>query len=363
MQQIRAVDGFQSFLRPAPFRELQRAADNGPVIIVNISKNRSDALIVTSEGPPLHVELPDATLPAVQQLSQDLTRYRVEADSRILLVLRRLWELIVGPIVPLLQSQLALPRGSRIWWCATSVACRLPLHAAGTYRPGSTNLPDLYVSSYTPTLGALLSTRTSPLESSGTPSILIVGQEDTPGQDALVNVRDEIKRIQGLAPHANVLDGSHSTRAAILDAVTQHSWVHFACHGKQLSRPFRSNFALYDQPLSLLDIVEKGLPHAELAVLSACHSAAGDEAAPDEVLHLTAAMQFAGFRSVVGTLWAMADDDGPLLAGEFYKHMLRRVGEPVDYTEAAVALSRAVRVLRKNGVPAWRWINFVHYGA
>lgn len=87
-----------------------------------------------------------------------------------------------------------------------------------------------------------------------------------------------------------------------------------------------------------LDIIEKGLAHAELAVLSACHSAAGDRATPDEVLHLTSAMQFAGFRSVVGTLWAMADDDGPVVAEEFYKHMLRTgIGEAADCTEAAVA--------------------------
>jgi hypothetical protein len=28
---------------------------------------------------------------------------------------------------------------------------------------------------------------------------------------------------------------------------------------------------------------------------------------PDEVVHLASAMQFCGFRSVVGTLWAMED--------------------------------------------------------
>ena len=31
---------------------------------------------------------------------------------------------------------------------------------------------------------------------------------------------------------------------------------------------------------------------------------------PDEVVHFAAAMQFCGFRSVVGTLWAMEDIDG-----------------------------------------------------
>ncbi|KAI9450791.1 hypothetical protein F5148DRAFT_986813, partial [Russula earlei] len=35
----------------------------------------------------------------------------------------------------------------------------------------------------------------------------------------------------------------------------------------------------------------------------------------DEALHLTAAMQYCGFRSVVGTMWGMADSDGPELVG------------------------------------------------
>lgn len=61
----------------------------------------------------------------------------------------------------------------------------------------------------------------------------------------------------------------------------------------------------------LLDIVNARLPNAEFAFLSACESATGDPNTPDEVLHLAAALQFAGFCSVAGTLWAMDDRDGP----------------------------------------------------
>lgn len=52
----------------------------------------------------------------------------------------------------------------------------------------------------------------------------------------------------------------------------------------------------------LLDIVRRQLPSAEFAFLSACHTAElAEESLADEVLHLAAAMQFCGFRSVVGT--------------------------------------------------------------
>jgi len=41
-----------------------------------------------------------------------------------------------------------------------------------------------------------------------------------------------------------------------------------------------------------------------------------DESPTDEALHLRAAMQYCGFRSVVGTTWAMAGTDGRDLAEE-----------------------------------------------
>ena len=64
-----------------------------------------------------------------------------------------------------------------------------------------------------------------------------------------------------------------------------------------------------------MDILQSHLPNAEFAFLFACHSAAGDYVhTRDEVLHLAVAMQFCGFSSVVGTLWGMADDYGPILS-------------------------------------------------
>ncbi|KAH9165797.1 hypothetical protein EDB89DRAFT_1858011, partial [Lactarius sanguifluus] len=48
----------------------------------------------------------------------------------------------------------------------------------------------------------------------------------------------------------------------------------------------------------------------EVAFFSACHTAG---------LHLGAAVQYCGFRSVVGTMWAMVDEDGRDLAEHIYK--------------------------------------------
>lgn len=122
------------------------------------------------------------------------------------------------------------------------------------------------------------------------------------------------------------------------------------------------------------------LPNAELAFLAACHSAASATAgesqaasgsslmssneAPDEVLSLASAVQFCGFRSVVGTLWTMADADGPELAQRFYGCMMYdRQERGVDAGSSARALHVAVRGLREAGVPVERWSTFVHIGA
>ncbi|KAH9162266.1 hypothetical protein EDB89DRAFT_652572 [Lactarius sanguifluus] len=86
----------------------------------------------------------------------------------------------------------------------------------------------------------------------------------------------------------------------------------------------------------------------------------------DEGLHLAAAMQFCGFRSVIGTMWAMADTDGGDLSKHFYKSIFSegtgRRGVSY-YARSAGALQFAVKLRKKRGITLERWANFVHYGA
>lgn len=82
---------------------------------------------------------------------------------------------------------------------------------------------------------------------------------------------------------------------------------------------------------------------------------------PDESINLAAALQFCGYRGVVGTLWAMADEDGPDVAEAFYRHMFRHPGK-VDFKDAAIAPNLAVLKLRRNRVPLSQWVPFIHIG-
>lgn len=161
--------------------------------------------------------------------------------------------------------------------------------------------------------------------------------------------------LQG-APSAN-------TKEAVLAALPSAHIVHFASHGSQNSKsPFHSSLYLSDQSekLEVADLMEIDLSRAELAFLSACQTATGDKNDPDEVIHLSASLLFAGFKGVVGTMWSIADCDGPPVAKEFYEHLLNR--ESFDVRNAACALHAAVSILRSKGVSPMRWAPFIHIG-
>ena len=107
------------------------------------------------------------------------------------------------------------------------------------------------------------------------------------------------------------------------------------------------------------------LPAAEFAFLSACHTAEVTEGSNvDEGLHLAAAVQYCGFRSVVGTMWAMVDEDGRDLAKNFYEALFANARGMPYHERSAEALQFAVKKLRrKRRISLERWVNFVHYGA
>jgi len=184
--------------------------------------------------------------------------------------------------------------------------------------------------------------------------------------ELLPQVREELGRIDDLIKPVKLLVGEQANRETLLSHLQQHPWVHFACHGRQsATEPFLSSFQLHgDERLTLVDMMKARLPNAELAFLSACDSAAVDvENIPDEAVHLAAALQFCGFRSVVGTLWAMVDKDGPDVAEDFYRYMFREPGGCGDFRDSTLALHHATRVMRSKGVPVDRWITFIHIGA
>lgn len=95
-----------------------------------------------------------------------------------------------------------------------------------------------------------------------------------------------------------------ATVPAVLEQLPKASVLHLACHGQQDTRdPLQSGFCLRDRKLTIAQLMRSNLEGAILAFLSACETAKGDETQPDQTVHLAASMLFAGFRSVICTMW------------------------------------------------------------
>ncbi|KAI0255287.1 hypothetical protein BJV78DRAFT_1358864 [Lactifluus subvellereus] len=355
ISQIQSLSGFESFLKAPSFDTLRSAASHGPVIIINHCEWRSDILILRRDSPPSLITTAFDFYDRANSLKDRLLDARKEGlDSKqytdtLSSVLKELYDLVGRPVIQRL-CELNVPEQSRVWLCPTSVFCSLPLHAMGPI-PSDDGAKqyflDMYIPSYTPTLSSLIESHKGGAETFETPSILLVGQPDNSMPEAF----KEVQVVQAIGPRVTSLISARATPSTVLERLRDHQFTHFLYRGMRLT---------------LLDIVRSRLPNAEFAFLSACHTAElTDESLADEGLHLAAAMQYCGFRSAVGTMWAMADTDGRDVGGNFYKSVFsgRREGIP-HYARTAEALRDAVkRLRRKRKVTLERWVNFVHYGA
>ncbi|QRV83058.1 CHAT domain protein [Ceratobasidium sp. AG-Ba] len=360
VEKARRLPGFHDFMRPRTSRQLKQAAVRGPVVIISTHKTRSDALVILPHHDNvIHIPLTQFLLEQFQcahklvfsrfghraagNSARGIKRDKPKQPLRELPeLLIFIWSCIVGPVLSRLgyTQKLADNDLPHITWCAAGALSFLPLHAAGLYDGSSHNAFDLVVSSYTPTLGALIPKRT-PLTTQQA-GILAIGQAHTYGFPPLPKTVEELDMI---GKHAKVtrlqrLDGTSATVNATLAAMEKHSWVHLACHASQnKANPIHSAFHLHDGELTLEQIVRRAFKNKGLAFLSACQTASGDIKVPDEATHLAAGMLVAGYPSVIATMWSIMDDDAPEIVDEVYADLIR--GDEMDHTRAAVALHKA----------------------
>jgi CHAT domain-containing protein len=256
-----------------------------------------------------------------------------------------------------LQLPLPIKEPPRLTWCATGPLAFLLLHAAGCYNEPGPRVFDYVVSSYTPTLSALLD-RSRPLTQFR--GLLVVGQAAT-----LPGTIIELDQIQKQAEniHFTRLDKEHATPTAVLEAIEQHSWVHLACHASQhATDPTKSAFQLHDGELDLGTLTKNSLKHAQFAFLSACETAMGDENLSEESVHLAAGVMMAGCPAVIASMWSIKDEDAPLVAKTVYAYLL--AGVAPHSLKSAEALHAALGSLREKIGEAQfaRWVPYIHIG-
>ncbi|KAG2138081.1 CHAT domain-containing protein [Suillus bovinus] len=282
VEEIRKIEGFSRFLLPPIFSDLQDAARDGPIVVLIASKSSCNAIIITHKQPPTSMQLSTD----LQKLTKLVLAFRVAVEKEVgpkgnqtalIKALRELWDLVVGPVVENLGG-FARP-GSRIWWCPTSVFNFLPLHAAGEYKQKGKSLSQQYISSYTPSLTALIKARGSHEKSLSVPFVAI-GQDRPNGVsftlDAVESELELVRRLLPPLPTASFskITSIDATKSRVLRALRDNTWFHLACHGTQrFDEPFESAFLMRDQRLSLLDITQMDLSRHQFAFLSACETA------------------------------------------------------------------------------------------
>lgn len=364
LHQIRKLKGFGDFLRLFQFSDTAGISADGPVVIFNLCEEGCDALVLVDSGVE-HISLPEARFDTLLQAGSQIRTAgaRVEYDqgaemgSLLPPILRLLWTSLVDPILKFFRSRGSVPK--RVFWCVAGIS-ELPIHAAGLYVPGTVNLPDILVSSYIPTISALIRARKAKSHySTGQPRLLAVAQTNAAGFASLPFAVAEVSVLKQLEVVTTELIDEESTPEAVLSQLRTHNWAHLCCHGTTNAQlPLLSAFHLGNSLLTIESIMRADLPTADFVFLGACHSAEGS-AAQSESMSLASAMQVAGFRSIVATMYAIRDEDGPTVARELYEYLFRYKQGTADSSEAAAGLNRAVRALRRAKVPVHRWVRFL----
>ncbi|KAE8150354.1 CHAT domain-containing protein [Aspergillus avenaceus] len=390
LQAIRELPSFGSFLQtPDAPTDLQGFAQDAPVIFINASAYRSDALIITKDGVS-YLPLP---LFEMEQVKIHAARFRwaldllskgheqAQAFSEYQDVMKWLWESAAKPVLDSIDwsKYECGPYGKpRVMWVSTGWISVLPIHAAGDYGESTTDEPrsvhDIAVSSYTNSLKALEFTRFNAQRLKSQPSTrqaIIAAMATTPGlgPEGDLDVEPEIDAITTtLAPSFNVKTLRQPDARSVKGGLASATLAHFACHARaDRDDPSRSAIMLQDNqtkpsPFSVRVLLKLNLKTCELVYLAACESGASkDLRLRDEGIHIAGGFHIAGVPHVISTLWKVSDTVSAQLAGLFYENLKNNKTE-VDLTRAPDALHKAVGELKRQGVHPMLYGPFIHSG-
>jgi len=144
--------------------------------------------------------------------------------------------------------------------------------------------------------------------------------------------RREVEGVsRGFGKQATVYLGAEATEARA-KSITKTRYLHFATHGLLDARsPLDSALALTlpaerrtgeeNGLLQAWEIFEQLRIDADLVTLSACETALGDDVAGEGLIGLTRAFHYAGARTVLASLWAVADTSTSALMTKVYTHL------------------------------------------
>lgn len=395
---IRQLSGYERFQMSREIDELKRQAIEGPILVVNVSDIRADAIILTPSEVRA-IQLPEELLKGALPFSTHTSTHLIAVtDYRKATVIEEepigafcswLWTNCVRLVLNELETMGYLSSKTsqcpRVWWIGCGMASSFPFHAAGVdFGPSSLeNTLSRVVPSYAPTVKALVHSRlrasipiTDNAAKNDVNSILLVTMPTTVGQKNLPGVDKERNAIHASCHGVyGVKELRLPTARSVLEELDQSKIAHFACHGlSDPMNPYESHLLLQKEvdgkaTLDKLTMLEVSKLTAEqqlwVAFLSACSTVQvkANEFA-DEGLHLASAFQVAGFAHVIGALWSANDDACARIAGEFYTELIKKNKKEVGQRVVAEALWQALMRIRSEPNSDFSlWAPFVHIGA
>ncbi|EEU41787.1 uncharacterized protein NECHADRAFT_87858 [Fusarium vanettenii 77-13-4] len=349
--EIRKLPGYEDFMLPHSEDEIYKASERGPIVVVNVSRLRCDALLV-SDNRVRALALPNVTL---EELEYRTTSWSFASPKN----LEWLWENVASPVLETLGFTETPPpnKWPHIWWIPTGPLVQLPLHAAGYHGQQWPNaVLDRVLSSYGSSIRNLISGRRNSIQPSGSDQALLVAMEDTPGHDLLAFAPKEVDSVSGIIRSMNlkpiVLGRAKQdvTKQDVTRYLPDCKIFHFAGHGlAHAEDPLQSCLLLKDwenNSLKVSDLLDINIRQKApfLAYLSACGTGQiKDETSFDENINLISACQIAGFRHVIGTLWNVKDDLSVQIAKMTYQEL-----KDSDISDESICrgLHKATRELR-----------------
>jgi CHAT domain-containing protein/Tfp pilus assembly protein PilF len=179
-------------------------------------------------------------------------------------------------------------------------------------------------------------------------SMLTSGYRLTP----LPATRHEVAALAGLyGEGAEIYLGSAATEERAKSVANDTKNLHFASHALLDERfPLNSGLALAipgevkegqdNGILQAWEIFERLRIDADLVVLSACETGLGKEMGGEGLVGLTRAFHYAGARSVLASLWSVADDTTAVFMTRFYRYMRAAQNKDAALRQAQLDLIR-----------------------
>ncbi|MCF8200138.1 MAG: CHAT domain-containing protein [Sulfuritalea sp.] len=156
---------------------------------------------------------------------------------------------------------------------------------------------------------------------------LAIGNPDLGRREAdLPSAESEARGIAAQSQQSELLLGKQATETRFRSLSSQFHRIHFATHGEfRAEQPLQSGLllakdSLNDGRITVGEIYDLQL-NADLITLSACETGLGDIRSGDDVVGLTRGFMYAGGRSVVASLWKVADDSTSSLMESFYRNL------------------------------------------